>query len=85
MNLTKESQNKLSELRDSGKWCCIELHSDHGYTWDIFLTRASYSRDEGEHLPSVISGTYEDLNDAINSVYKKAKNFLAEEGINENN
>lgn len=80
MNITKEAQDKLAELRDSHKWCCIEIKSDYNYVWDVYLTRASFGRDEGDHIVSVSSGSYEDLNQAISAVYKRAKAYLAKEG-----
>jgi hypothetical protein len=81
--LTEDSQQKLKELRDSHNWCCITIRSDYCYVWDVYLTRGYRPGiREDDHKPCVISGSWEDLNDAVNEVYKKAQKFLENESAN---
>lgn len=72
MKLTKISQKRLKELRESGDWCCLEIKSDYDYVWDIYLYPARRKR----HEITIRSGSHEDLNDAVRVAYKRAKEYL---------
>lgn len=73
--ISEASQVKLREIRESNVWCCIKIVSDYSYAWDISLTK-SPPRGDDAHNPTVFSGTYEDLNDAINSLYLKHIEYI---------
>ena len=75
--INKKCSNMLKELRESHNWCCIKLLSDHCYVWNVVLYRA-FPRNE-EHKPTIRSGSHENINDAIKSAYKKAKEYLEKE------
>lgn len=70
--MSPESWKMIEELRDSHAWCCVKILSDYSYVWDVVLY---YSGDEG-HNPTIKSGSYEDVNRAVESAYKKAQEFL---------
>lgn len=82
MLLNEASQDKLKKIRDSGKFCCIKIFSDFNYVWDINLVpyEELKSRPDGtkEDLHEVKwrSGSYEDLNDAVNSLYSQIETLL---------
>ena len=71
--ITKESEDKLNTLRESGEWCCIDISSDFGYRWSIKLTHERSPM----HMVSVRSGKFENLDDAIAEIYKWADDFLS--------
>lgn len=77
MLINEKSQLLLKELRESWKWCCINISSDYHFGWEVTLYRA-FPKNE-EHVPTIKSSFCEDLNKAIESVYKKAKKYLEEE------
>jgi hypothetical protein len=51
-------------LRNSGKWCCLDISSDHHYVWDIRLIKAHIEGSNDYHKPCV-SVCDEDLAMAI--------------------
>lgn len=75
--LSEESQKMITELRESHAWCCVKLLSDYSYVWDVVLYRG-YPRND-EHKPTIRSGSYEDLNDAVKSAYDQAIEYLKNE------
>ena len=70
--ISKVSQTKLKKIRESGKFCCIRIESDYDYVWDIFLIPAKSIG----HVITYESGCHEDLNKAVNSIYKQVKDLL---------
>lgn len=50
----------MEKLRESGKFCCLNMQSDYHYMWDVTLTRASLTPHEisiiatDESLPMAI-------------------------------
>lgn len=77
--ISKSSQVMLEELRNSHSWCCIKILSDYCYVWDVVLY-AGYPRND-EHEPTIRSGSYEDLNDAVASAYKQGMQWLKDNPI----
>lgn len=80
MLLTEDSQEKLKKIRNSGCFCCITIKSDYMYVWDIYLTPAERTiklpdgtLGSSPHEVKYRSGSYEDLNDAVNSIYKQVE------------
>lgn len=60
----------LEWLRQSYKWCCIEISSDHGYVWDIRLTPAQDYSDPKQdkkyrHKPTIFTPSWEAMPMAI--------------------
>lgn len=51
----------FQKLRDSHKWCCLEIRSDYNYVWDVWLTKGSSE----EHKPSILVKAQESLPLAI--------------------
>lgn len=42
----------LQKLRDSGEWCCLDIHSNYNHEWRVTLTRGT--NDENDpHQPAV--------------------------------
>ena len=39
----------LEKVRQSGKWCCINIHSDHHYLWEVTLI----PHDSPDHRPTI--------------------------------
>ena len=83
MLLKKASQDKLKKIRDSGLFCCIDIKSDYNYVWDIYLTPAEQTIKlpdgtfgNSPHEVKYKSGSYSDLNKAIDKIYSKVKNLL---------
>ena len=74
--LSKSCQNMLEELRNTGNWCCIKIMSDYDYVWDVILIEGYPYNDD--HKITIRSGSYEDLNDAVVSAYKKAQTYIKE-------
>ena len=74
--ITKSTQFKINELRNSHNWCCLKILSDYSYVWDVVLYRAERGDINVDHKPTIKSGSYEDLNDAVNSVYIKANDYI---------
>lgn len=57
----RDAMSVFDKLRYSGKWCCLNIHVDHGYSYRIDLTPANAS----EHKPISVSGFQHDLRKAI--------------------
>lgn len=70
----KRSQ-MLKEMRECHRWCCVKLLSDYDYVWDVVLYEAERRNQNPEHKPTIKSGSYENLNDAIESAYKQAQEY----------
>ncbi len=74
--ITEESQGKIRELRESGKFCCIKILSDYSYWWDVQLIISEVYKVDGVEVNPyhalTISTHNEDLNKAIDEAYKKA-------------
>jgi len=51
----------FQHLRQSGRWCCLVIESDHHYVWGVHLTPAG----DSDHLPIIHSGSCESLPLAI--------------------
>jgi len=83
MILSEESQKLLAELRNSHKWCCIDISSDYCWVWYVSLRRG-FPKNE-DHDVSVMTGAYEDLNDAVKNAYEQAMEFLEYERLEEEN
>jgi hypothetical protein len=73
--LNENSQKKLKKIRESGKFCCVTVKSDYMYVWDVYLTEAKQTNDK--HEITYRSGAYENLNDAINSIYSQIESLLS--------
>jgi hypothetical protein len=73
--LTEVSQEKLKKIRESGKFCCIQIFSDFMYVWDISLIPYHRS-DTDKHEVKWRSGSYEDLNDAVESIYQQIEGLI---------
>jgi len=72
--LTKESQKKLTKIRNSGLFCCIEIKSDYNFVWDITLRMAEQPNDV--HHVTHKTYSYEDLNEAVDKIYEEVKELL---------
>lgn len=73
--INKKASKMLKELRESHNWCCIEISSDYCYVWNLSLIRAG-----SDHKNStIVTGCYDDLNDAIEDAYIQAKQYLEKE------
>jgi len=63
---------KLSKIRSSQHFCCIELASDYDYVWTVKLIRCG-----GDHKDfDYISKSHEELNDAITDIYDQVKDMV---------
>lgn len=65
MLLSIRSQEHLKKIRESGRYCCVEIHSDFHWVWSISLT--IYHEDN--HDDMIVSGCHEDLNDAVDDIW----------------
>lgn len=83
MLLNEASQNKLHKIRESGIFCCIKIFSDFAYVWEISLTPYEKLQitEDGKtidrHEVKWRSGSYEDLNDAVNSIYSQVEGLIS--------
>jgi hypothetical protein len=43
---TAAAMKLIEKMRQSGEWCCIDLHADFNYVWKVSFTRAEpYNED----------------------------------------
>lgn len=73
MLISKENQEKLKKIRESGKYCCIDISSDFDYVWDIKLT--VYNQDNHDEFIRT-KYSYENLNDAINDIWDQVHKLI---------
>lgn len=66
--ISRESQEMLYKLRQSGRYCCIDISSDYHYVWYVNLTRSH--EENSKHEISFRSGPCENLNNAILAAYE---------------
>lgn len=65
------SFKRLTKLRESGKFCCVEIRSDYHYHWDLGLFKRG-----SNHQSWDIYDSDEDLDKVIFRVYKKASRYM---------
>lgn len=69
--INKKSQKKLQEIRESMRWCCINIFSDYCHIWEIKLTEAG----SDDHEVSFRSRCHKNLNDAVDEAYNYHKKW----------
>jgi len=78
--INEKATKMLNELRKSHEWCCIKLVSDYCYVWNVVLTRGHPHNDD--HKPTIWGMSCEDINEAIESAYNQAIEYLEKEDEN---
>lgn len=65
----------LNKIRDSHKWCCVNIYSDYNYIWEVTLVRAGSC----DHSKPQIRVSDDDIDRAILKAYDESEAFLRAE------
>lgn len=70
--MKRNSSKALNVLRKSGKYCCINLHSDYAYVWTLDLTIAEDLKVRDHNYEHAINYSYvgDTLDEVIMAAYE---------------